>query len=747
MQNTAPRIEAIPRSAKRAEYKRKAGPVTGKRIRRVRSRPDPYITQQIPGHIVGTTVRLPMIVKGTGAPVEYDKLNRLVKAKGIYGRHDYTYSTSGNLTTNNYGILEYKDTTHPNAVTKDGRDNIYVYDARGNMVIRGEQSLKYNAENRLAEISRNNTAIQQNYYDHTGHRVLKKLSDGTHVYNINGLYELGQKAGYADTHTKYIYGMKGDIAAQVTKESSKVKKTRFYSGTLYDGRYHSNGAVRLASAAIIAVNEFTDTPGNIWKVERWVIGTLALSLILLILYSSKKRGITILRLPQWTEAISMLLVITLVTSMTLTGCTGGDIPGVSDDTEDTENAVTDSTGAIPAKGLYYFHPDHVGSISYLTDSTGKIVSKMNYTPYGEVIKSKSTGTDLFNKKYTGQTYDASSSMKEGEEDTGLCYYNARYYDPGIGRFISADSVVPDAGSSQAYNRYMYVVGNPVKYRDKSGHFSVGGVASAIVGGIIGGTNGASAAYAGYKAYSNRDKIKDKIKETAKNIYHDAKNFIKDHRQEIFMGIGGHFGGPIGALYGYAAGSNGGIEEFWKDHQWFRITTYVIITVAVVVACIFAPVIAPALGAGALNGLLYGSIIGTAIGGVYGGTNGFQGGWNWEMAAQGMMKGAIIGAIIGFTAGSFYDFMMSPTNIDIFAGKISEELVYGGIPGEVINGIYSLTQWGWVTQYGYLPLLFYMGASFQKSNALMIKEHEFTYLPFVSYNFDNNDTEVFGKEVN
>jgi len=398
---------------------------------------------------------------------EYDSLNRLVKAKGIYGRHDYTYSTSGNLTTNNYGILEYKDTTHPNAVTKDGRDNIYVYDARGNMVIRGEQSLKYDAENRLTEISRNNTAIQQNSYDHTGHRVLKKLPDGTHVYNINGLYELGQKAGYADTHTKYIYGMKGDIAAQVTKESSKVKKRRFYSGTLYDGRYHSNGAVRLASTVIIAVNEFTDTPGNIWKVERWVIGTLALSMILLLLYSSKKRGITILRLPQWTEAISMLLVISLVTSMTLTGCTGGDIPGVSDDTEDTENTVTDSTGAIPAKGLYYFHPDHVGSISYLTDSTGKIVSKMNYTPYGEVIKSKSTGTEYFNRKYTGQTYDASTT--KCEMDNGLYYYNARYYDPGIGRFITADTLVPNPYNSQSYNRYMYVFGNPIRYNDPSGH--------------------------------------------------------------------------------------------------------------------------------------------------------------------------------------------------------------------------------------------------------------------------------------
>jgi len=436
------------------------------------------------------------------------------------------------------------------------------------MVIRGEQSLKYDAENRLTEISRNNTAIQQNYYDHTGHRVLKKLPDGTHVYNINGLYELGQKAGYADTHTKYIYGMKGDIAAQVTKESSKVKKTRFYSGTLYDGRYHSNGAVRMASAAIIAVNEFTDTPGNIWKVERWVIGTLALTLILLILYSSRKRGITLLRLPEWTEAISLLLVISLVTSMTLTGCTGGDIPGVTDDTEDTENTVTDSTGAIPAKGLYYFHPDHVGSISYLTDSTGKIVSKMNYTPYGEIIKSKSTGTDLFNRKYTGQTYDASSSMKEGEEDTGLCYYNARYYDPGIGRFISADSVVPDAGSSQAYNRYMYVVGNPVRYNDPSGHVGKEPEDADLDNNInnsignphdgIGGSDG--------NINDGNDSIDTSSVDT--NTNPGVEHSKPDGDQNDFGYEGGDHGGAAGNR-GYRNGVNQGLFESFVEgvHAW------------------------------------------------------------------------------------------------------------------------------------------------------------------------------------
>ncbi|MEZ4868012.1 MAG: polymorphic toxin-type HINT domain-containing protein [Caldilineaceae bacterium] len=51
----------------------------------------------------------------------------------------------------------------------------------------------------------------------------------------------------------------------------------------------------------------------------------------------------------------------------------------------------------------------------------------------------------------------------------MYYYNARYYDPEIGQFISPDTVVPDPTNLFAYNRYMYSFGNPLKYNDPSGH--------------------------------------------------------------------------------------------------------------------------------------------------------------------------------------------------------------------------------------------------------------------------------------
>jgi len=65
------------------------------------------------------------------------------------------------------------------------------------------------------------------------------------------------------------------------------------------------------------------------------------------------------------------------------------------------------------------------------------------------------------KLFTGQRLD----------DSGLYFYNARYYDATIGRFISADPIVPDTMTPQAFNRYSYVVNNPLKYTDPTGLFS------------------------------------------------------------------------------------------------------------------------------------------------------------------------------------------------------------------------------------------------------------------------------------
>jgi RHS repeat-associated protein len=104
--------------------------------------------------------------------------------------------------------------------------------------------------------------------------------------------------------------------------------------------------------------------------------------------------------------------------------------------------------------LKYTHQDHLSSTSVMTDDSGDSLGVIKYLPFGET-RSGSVPTD---KQFTGQRLDG----------TGLIYYNARYYDPTIGRFISADTIVPNPADPQNFNRYSYCLNNPLKYVDPSG---------------------------------------------------------------------------------------------------------------------------------------------------------------------------------------------------------------------------------------------------------------------------------------
>jgi len=108
--------------------------------------------------------------------------------------------------------------------------------------------------------------------------------------------------------------------------------------------------------------------------------------------------------------------------------------------------------------LYYILKDHLGSASVVTDASGNILGENRYYPFGETRLT--TGSILTDKLYTGQ-----------REMTGLgiYHYGARFYSPKLGRFLSADTMVPNAANTQAFNRYSYVYNNPINYIDPSGH--------------------------------------------------------------------------------------------------------------------------------------------------------------------------------------------------------------------------------------------------------------------------------------
>jgi RHS repeat-associated protein len=99
------------------------------------------------------------------------------------------------------------------------------------------------------------------------------------------------------------------------------------------------------------------------------------------------------------------------------------------------------------------------------DASGNVVGRQKYYAYGRTRSV--TGSIPTDKQYTG--YQA-----EGE----LYYAQARFYDPWIGRFTAADTVVPNPAEPQSLNRYAYVYNNPMVSVDPTGHY-VEGYAEAV----------------------------------------------------------------------------------------------------------------------------------------------------------------------------------------------------------------------------------------------------------------------------
>ncbi len=107
----------------------------------------------------------------------------------------------------------------------------------------------------------------------------------------------------------------------------------------------------------------------------------------------------------------------------------------------------------------FYHGDHLGSSNVITDAQGGLTGVFEYTPYGSFAPTSHQPL-VTSHYFTGQRLD---------DETGFYFYNARYYDPEIGRFISADTLVPDSSDPQAFNRYSYVRNNPIRFVDPSGH--------------------------------------------------------------------------------------------------------------------------------------------------------------------------------------------------------------------------------------------------------------------------------------
>ncbi|HEY3356583.1 MAG TPA: RHS repeat-associated core domain-containing protein [Polyangia bacterium] len=111
-----------------------------------------------------------------------------------------------------------------------------------------------------------------------------------------------------------------------------------------------------------------------------------------------------------------------------------------------------------ANGNSYFHADHLGSTRLITNQAGAEVQRYEYAAYGAALSQSGTRPD--SHRFTGQ---------EADDETGLMFYQARYYDPALGRFLQPDSLVPSMNSPQQLDLYAYANNSPINYVDPSGH--------------------------------------------------------------------------------------------------------------------------------------------------------------------------------------------------------------------------------------------------------------------------------------
>lgn len=124
-----------------------------------------------------------------------------------------------------------------------------------------------------------------------------------------------------------------------------------------------------------------------------------------------------------------------------------------------------------AEQVIYYHFDALGSPVAASDATGNYyLWKETYQPYGARIQKQSNSANN-TRWYTGKPQD---------DETGLSYFGARYYDSMIGRFMGVDPKEFSQGNPHSFNRYAYGNNNPYAYIDPDGRDNVAVVTSSRV---------------------------------------------------------------------------------------------------------------------------------------------------------------------------------------------------------------------------------------------------------------------------
>ncbi len=125
--------------------------------------------------------------------------------------------------------------------------------------------------------------------------------------------------------------------------------------------------------------------------------------------------------------------------------------------------------------------DSSGTTFYLTDALGSLLASFSNTANSAALKSNQLFSPYGTARYTSGTLNTAKGFTGQYNDslTGLDYFNARYYDPVVGVFLSADKA---QGNMQGMNPYAYVQGNPETHSDPTGQYRAPSCLSSCSGG-------------------------------------------------------------------------------------------------------------------------------------------------------------------------------------------------------------------------------------------------------------------------